>query len=103
MPLSNAEKKELRARAHALDPVVRVGGGGVSEGVLGAIDAALESHELIKIRFLSDDRIARAGDIETVLAATRAESVLAIGKMLTIHRKRRRKNPEDDSGRSAAR
>ena len=103
MPLSNAEKKALRTRAHALEPVVRIGEAGVSEGVLGAIEAALESHELIKIRFLGDDRVARAAAIGSVLAETRAQSVLAIGKMLTLYRKRRPKKDEEPPRRGSGR
>lgn len=48
--LTGAQRRKLRALAHALSPVVQVGHGGVSAGVLGAIDRALLDHELIKVR-----------------------------------------------------
>ncbi|MDX1382219.1 MAG: YhbY family RNA-binding protein [Thermoanaerobaculia bacterium] len=51
-PLTSAERKRLRSLAHALKPVVHVGAAGLSDGVIRSIDAALEDHELIKIRFL---------------------------------------------------
>lgn len=91
MALTRERIKELRGEAHGLAPVVRVGEAGLSEGVLNAVDDALEAHELVKIRMLSDDRNQRAAWIDEILDRTRSEKVLAIGKMLTIWRKRRPK------------
>jgi RNA-binding protein len=48
--LNAAARKELRSLAHALDPVVRVGHAGVTEGVVAAVAQALLEHELIKVR-----------------------------------------------------
>ena len=50
MSLEGYQRKFLRGRAHGLDPVVHVGQGGVTEAVRSAVDAALGSHELIKVR-----------------------------------------------------
>ncbi|WP_197469492.1 YhbY family RNA-binding protein, partial [Oleiphilus sp. HI0125] len=47
--LSAAEKKQLRAIAHNLNPIIIVGDKGVSEGLLEELDRALEQHELIKV------------------------------------------------------
>jgi RNA-binding protein len=50
-PLSNAEKRELKARAQRLEPMVKVGHAGVSEAFLRSLDTALTQHELVKIKF----------------------------------------------------
>jgi RNA-binding protein len=47
--LSPTRRRELKARAHALDPVVLIGGAGLSPAVLAEIDRSLKSHELIKV------------------------------------------------------
>ena len=88
MPLSRERIKKLRGEAHGLDPVVRVGAAGLSEGVLLAIDDALEAHELVKIRMLTDDRNLRADWGDEILVRTRSEEIQSIGKMLVIWRKR---------------
>ena len=88
MALSRERIKKLRGEAHGLDPVVRVGAAGLSEGVLLAIDDALEAHELVKIRMLTDDRNLRADWGDEILARTRSEKIQSIGKMLVIWRKR---------------
>jgi RNA-binding protein len=50
MELTSAQRKWLRGRSHALEPVVRLGKNGLTEGVLAEIDGALASHELIKVQ-----------------------------------------------------
>jgi RNA-binding protein len=57
--LTPAQRKEHRAEAHHLDPVVLVGGDGLTANVKKEIDAALNAHGLIKVRVFSDDRVAR--------------------------------------------
>ncbi len=67
--LTPTERKALRARAHALHPVVMIGSSGLTAPVLKEIDLALKSHELIKIRMLGDDRTAREDALERICAA----------------------------------
>ena len=50
MTLDGFQRKYLRKLAHPMRPLVQVGEAGVSEAVLGAIRAALEDHELVKVR-----------------------------------------------------
>ena len=57
--LTPAERREHRANAHHLDPVVLVGGDGLTPAVKKEIDAALNAHGLIKVRVFGDDRAAR--------------------------------------------
>ena len=49
--LTATQRKLLRSLAHRLQPVVLIGKHGVTDTVIGAVDDALEVHELIKIRF----------------------------------------------------
>lgn len=48
--LTSRQRKHLRGLAHRLEPVVQVGQHGVTGGVLDAIDDALTTHELVKVR-----------------------------------------------------
>ena len=48
--LTPAERREYRADAHHLNPVVLVGGDGLTPAVQKEIDAALNAHGLIKVR-----------------------------------------------------
>jgi RNA-binding protein len=84
------KRRELRARAHALDPVVMVGQSGVSAAVLQEAERALKSHELIKIRVAGADRVGRERMLQEICAGVAAEPVQHIGRILVIYRE----NPE---------
>lgn len=88
MTLTPTSRRALRARAHHLQPVVMIGEAGLTPDVLREVRVALRAHELIKIRVLGDDRLARDRLLEEVCAQTGAERVQSIGKMLVIYRER---------------
>lgn len=93
--LTPLERRELRARAHHLHPVVIVGEAGLTPEVLREIEANLKSHELIKVRLAGDDRDARAATSDEICEATAASAVQHIGKILVIYRPR---PPENEKG-----
>ena len=84
--LTPAQRKVHRADAHHLDPVVLVGGDGLSPSVKKEIDAALKAHGLIKVRVFSDDRAAREEMFQTITAELDAAPIQHIGKLLVIWR-----------------
>jgi len=86
--LTSAERSALRARAHHLHPVILIGEAGLTPAVLGEIDLALKSHELIKIRVLRDDRGRRKSLIDEICRAVAAHPVQRIGKVLVVFRPR---------------
>lgn len=90
--LDTKRRKELRQIAHHLRPVVIVGNGGVSSGVLGEVERALTDHELIKIRINALERDARAAAISQIVATTGALLVQTIGKIMVLYRA----NPDTD-------
>jgi len=50
--LKGFQKKYLRGLAHGLKPIVFIGRKGDTDSLLQATDAALNTHELIKIKFI---------------------------------------------------
>ena len=59
MELTSKQRKYLEKLAHNLNPVVIVGGAGVTEGVEQMVNNTLASHELIKIKYneYKDDKV----------------------------------------------
>lgn len=86
--LTAAQRRELKARAHHLRPVVMVSDAGLTPSVLHEIDINLKSHELIKIRVFGDDRATRAALIDDIGTRLDAALVQHIGKILVIYRPR---------------
>jgi len=86
LEISSAQRRDLRAQAHHLDPVVSIAGNGLSASVLKEIDTALKAHELIKIRVYGDDREARAAYLSEICAQLDCAAVQNIGKLLVVFR-----------------
>ena len=84
--LTPAQRKEHRSEAHHLDPVVMVGGDGLTDAVKKEADAALNAHGLIKVRVFSDDRAAREAMFQTLADELNAAPIQHIGKLLVLWR-----------------
>jgi len=82
------QRRDLRAKAHHLHPVVSVGQHGLTPQVLNEIDIALTAHALIKIRVHSDDRDAREAMLADIAAQLHAAPVQHLGKLLIVWRER---------------
>ncbi len=86
LQLSPAERRALKARAHALEPTVLVGSGGLTSAVADEIDRSLTAHELLKVRIMGDDRDAREDILKRICDELSAAPVQHIGKVLVIYR-----------------
>ena len=84
--LTPAERKVHRAEAHHLDPIVMVGGDGLTPAVKKEADAALKAHGLIKVRVFSDDRLARDAMLRELAEELDAAPIQHIGKLLVLWR-----------------
>ncbi len=84
--LTSAQRRELRAQAHGLNPVVSISENGLSDAVLKEIDVCLKAHELIKIRVYGDSREDRLAYYERICAELDAAPVQHIGKLLVVYR-----------------
>jgi len=86
--LSAAERKQLKARAHRLEPMVLIGTKGLTDDVVKEVELALKAHELIKVRAPDLEREAREDALKALCERTGAQSVQEIGKVFVIYRKR---------------
>src|SRR5436309_8435308 len=84
--LTPAQRKEKRAEAHHLDPVVLIGGDGLTPAVIKEADAALKAHGLIKVRVFADDRNMRDGMLASLADQLNAAPIQHIGKLLVLWR-----------------
>ena len=97
--LTPAQRKVHRAEAHHLDPIVMVGGDGLTPAVKKEADAALKAHGLIKIRVFSDDRVAREAMLTTLADELGAAPIQHIGKLLVLWRPKPEKVKDVDEDR----
>ena len=82
--LTGKQRKHLRGLAHGLEPLVHVGGSGVTDAVLHAVDGALLAHELIKVRLHEPDD--KRADAEALAVGTGAALCGLIGHVVILYR-----------------
>jgi RNA-binding protein len=88
--LSGKQRSFLRALAHPLKPIVQIGHGGLTAAVLTAIDGALQTHELIKVRVTGNDEVSAAELALQIEQRTRSQVAQVIGKTLVVYRGRKK-------------
>ena len=89
--LSNAQIREYKARAQRLKPMLKLGKEGMTTQFLAALDAALENHELVKVKF--DDFKAEKKVLSPQLAEkTASHFVTRVGNVVVLFRKSAKRN-----------
>ena len=85
MTLTNAEKRDLKARAQRLEPVVKLGHGGMSEAFLRSLDEALAQHGLVKMKF-SDHKEEKKVLAPQIAERTGSTLVMQVGNVAVFFR-----------------
>ncbi len=86
-PLSNAEKRELKARAQMLEPVVKLGHAGMSDAFVRSMDAALTLHGLVKMKF-TDFKEQKHELAPQIAERTSSTLVMQVGNVAVFFRAR---------------
>jgi len=83
--MTSSQRKQLRALAHHLEPVVYVGKQGLTQAVIDKTDKSLSDHELIKVRFVEFKEEKK--DLTAQLAeATASEIAGILGHVAILYR-----------------
>ena len=82
MALTGKQRRALRALGHSLAPVVQLGKGGLSASLVGAVDEALATHELIKIKLLDSAELDRHEAATQLAGQTHSEIAQVLGNTL---------------------
>jgi RNA-binding protein len=91
--MDSATRKKLRRIAHHLQPVIIIGDGGLSDGLVAETERALADHELIKVKINALDREQRIALGDALAETCKAQPVQRIGKVLVLYRKNAQPNP----------
>ncbi len=84
--LTNSQSRFLRGQAHDLKAMLQVGGKGITEALVAEVDAALEHHELIKLKVSAEARELRDTMIADLVERTGAALVQRIGHVAVLYR-----------------
>jgi RNA-binding protein len=83
--LKGSAKKYLRSLAHHLKPVAMVGKSGIRGQFIASVDAALNDHELIKIKF-GEFKEEKKEMSAQIAAETQSEVIGIIGHIVIFYR-----------------
>ena len=85
-PLSGKQVRFLRGLGHHLNPVVMIGRGELSEALLRSAEAALDAHELIKVKLQEGCELDRHAVANELAAKTGAQVAQILGKTFLLYR-----------------
>ncbi len=87
MTLSNQQRKTLKAKAHHLKPLIRIGQKGLTDNLIEEATQTLDRHELVKVHIAQDDRQQRDDAAQELANRCAATIVNQIGKTCVLYKK----------------
>ena len=84
--MKGKERAELRSEAHHLTPSVHVGQHGLTPSLIIALDDALRTHELVKVRLQPRAQVEPKEAARALALATTSDVVQVIGRTATFYR-----------------
>ena len=86
MTLTGKQKNYLRGIAHTMNPIVTIGGKGLTEAVMNEVELALNHHELVKIKLPSNSKSEKVALLAQITSQSNSQPVQLIGRVGVIYR-----------------
>lgn len=86
LPLTGAQKTLLRGIGQTLQPALKVGKAGLTPAFFTELQHGLDTHELVKIRYLCADRPARTNLTAQIADQGRCVNVGGVGATALFYR-----------------
>ena len=83
--LSSKQKKYLKSKAHPLKAMIQIGKAGVTPQCIQSIENALNSHEMVKVKFIAFKE-EKEKFLDEIQEGSHAQFVSLIGHVLTLYR-----------------
>lgn len=84
--LNGKQRRYLRGLGHDLKPIVLVGKDGIDDGLVAAVDQALDDHELIKLKVGESASLDRHDAAEAIAHKTKSEVAQVLGNTVLLYR-----------------
>lgn len=84
--LTGKQKRHLRALGHKLKPLIQIGKKEIEEALITETNAALDHHELIKIKLLESCLLGKEEASEMLSQSCNADVAQILGKTFLLYR-----------------
>ncbi|MDA8413642.1 MAG: ribosome assembly RNA-binding protein YhbY [Desulfobacteraceae bacterium] len=84
--LTGKQKRHLRALGHKLKPLIQIGKKEIEEALITETNAALDHHELIKVKLLESCMLDKHDASSMLADACNAEVAQILGKTFLLYR-----------------
>ena len=85
LTLTPADRRRLRGKGQLLQPVLKVGKDGVTDGLLASVETEIAHHELIKIKFVNFKE-EKHELVESIANRTNSALVQVVGHVALLYR-----------------
>ena len=90
-PLANSEIRRLKGAAQLLEPMLKIGKAGLSDGFVQSVNDALSQHELVKIKFV-EFKYQKKELAPQLADRTASHLVMRVGNVIVLHRPAQRED-----------
>jgi len=84
--LTGKQKRHLRALGHKLKPIILIGKKEIEEALINEVNAALDHHELIKVKLLESCMLDKHESSAMLAQSCNAEIAQIVGKTFLLYR-----------------
>jgi RNA-binding protein len=84
--LSGKQRRHLRSLGHGLKAIVQIGKDGIDDGLVAAVDQALEDHELVKLKVGEAAKLDRHEAADAIARKTHSEVAQVLGSTVLLYR-----------------
>ncbi len=84
--LTGKQKRHLRALGHKLKPLIQIGKKEIEESLINEANAALDHHELIKVKLLESCMLDKNESSAILAKACHAEVAQILGRTFLLYR-----------------
>lgn len=84
--LTGKQKRHLRALGHSLKPIIQIGKKEIEEALINEVNAALDHHELVKVKLLESCMLDKHESSEMLAKACNAQVAQILGKTFLLYR-----------------
>lgn len=84
--LTGKQKRHLRGLGHSLKAIIQIGKKEIEAALIKETDAALEHHELVKVKLLESCMLHKNEAAETLATACHAEVAQILGRTFLLYR-----------------